>query len=113
LSPGQKVQPKRSTRISPGRVQLFLQFDIERASAEASAVHRAKHLDVPYGIEPEALGDALSHNRQQLSHPFFRVRRIDEVEVALFDTGEIRHQALIDAMRVDDDPSSDWLQQAG
>jgi hypothetical protein len=68
-------------------------------------VHRAEHLDVAYRIEPEALGDALSHDRQHLSHAFFRVHRIDEVEVAAFNGGEIGHQALMDAMCVDDDPT--------
>ena len=57
------------------------------------------------GIEPEALRDALLHDRQQLSHPLFWVRRIDEVEVAALDRGEIGHQALVDAMRVGDDPA--------
>ena len=34
------------------------------------------------GDEPEALWDALPHDRQQLSHSLFRLRRVDEVEVA-------------------------------
>jgi hypothetical protein len=37
-----------------GRVQRFLQLDIERAGAEAATVHRAEHLDVSYRVEPEA-----------------------------------------------------------
>jgi hypothetical protein len=48
---------------------------------------------------------SLLHDRQQFSHSLLRVRRIDKVEVATFNTGEIRHQTLVDAMRVDDDPA--------
>ena len=65
-------------------VQRVLQLDIERAGTEAAAVHRAEHLDVAYRVEPEALGDAFPHDCQQLPNPLFRVRRIDEIEVARF-----------------------------
>src|SRR5271155_4563118 len=88
-----------------GRVQLFLKFDIERTSTEAAPVHRAEHLDVANGIEPEALWYTLPHDRQQLSHSLFRVRRVDEVEVAAINRGEIGHQALVDAMCIDDNPA--------
>jgi hypothetical protein len=64
-----------------GRVQFFLKLDIERASAEAAPVHRAEHPDIAYGIEPEALRDSLLHDRRQLSHALFRVRRVNEVAV--------------------------------
>ena len=76
-------------RISPGGVQRLLELDIEGAGTEAAPVHRTEHLDIAYGIEPEALRDALSHDRQQLSYTLFRVGRIDEVEVAAFERGEI------------------------
>ena len=57
------------------------------------------------GIEPEALRDALAHDGEHLPHPVFRIRGIDEVEVAAFGPGEIGHQPLVDPMRVDDDPA--------
>jgi hypothetical protein len=91
------------------RVQLFLKLDIQGASTEAAPVHRAQHLDVAHWIEPEALRDALPHDRQQLSHRPFRVRRIDEVEVAAVNRSQIGHQALVDAMRVHDDPALNGL----
>ena len=82
-----------------------MQLDIERTSTEAAAVHRAEHLDVAYGVKPEALGDAFPHNRQDLTHPLFRVRRIDEIEVSTFGKDEIGHQTLVDPVRIDDDPA--------
>jgi len=47
----------------------------------------------------------LLHDRQQLPHPRFRVCCVDKVEVATFGRGEIRHQAVVDPMRIDDDPA--------
>ena len=43
-----------------GGVQRRLQFDVERAGADAAAVHRAQHLDVADGIEAEALAESVS-----------------------------------------------------
>ena len=77
------------------RVQRVLQLDIERASTEAAAVHRAEHLDVAYRVKPEAFRDPVLHDRQQLSNTLFRVRRVDEIEIAAFDRGEIGHQAWL------------------
>src|SRR6516165_2338120 len=87
------------------RVQHVLQLYIERAGTEAAPIHWAENLDVAYRVEPEALWDALLHDRQQLSHSLFRVRRVDEVEVTAVGSGEIGHQAVVDAMRIDDDPA--------
>jgi hypothetical protein len=109
LSPGQKVQPKRSTRISPGGVQRRLQLDIEGAGTKATPVHRAQHLDVAYGSEPEALRDALPHDRQQLSDAFFRVGRIDKEEVTALGRRKLWHIVLIDTMGIDDDPALSGL----
>jgi ABC-type transport system substrate-binding protein len=85
------------------RVQCVLQLYIERASTEAAAVHRAEHLNVADRVQPEAFGDAFPHYRQELPHAFFRVRRIDEVEVFAFSMGEVGHQAVVDPVRIDDD----------
>ena len=102
LSPGQKVQPNRSDLAR--RVERVLQLDVERAGTEAAPVPWAEDLDVAYRVEPKALWDALLHDRQQLSHSLFRVRRADKVEVTAVGSGEIGHQAVVDPMRVDDDP---------
>ena len=91
LSPGPKVQPKRSTRDLARRVQRLLQLDVERPRPEPAAVHRAEHLDVAHRVEPEAARDALAHQRQQLRHPGLRVGRVHEVEVRALLGGEVRH----------------------
>jgi hypothetical protein len=78
-------------------------LDIERTGPETTPVHRAEHLNIAHWVEPKAFWDPLLHDRQQLAYTLLRVRRIDEIEVASFGTGEIGHQALIDAVRVGDD----------
>src|SRR5215467_2572774 len=95
LSPGQKVQPKRSTRISPGGFRAFLKLDIEGASTKATPVHRAEHLNVPYGVEPKPFRNPLLHDCQKLLNPIFGVRCIDEIEIAALDRGEFGHSALV------------------
>jgi hypothetical protein len=42
---------------------------------------------------------------QQLSNTLFRIRGVDEIEIAAFDRGEIGHQTLVDPVRIDDDPA--------
>ena len=105
LSPGAKVQPKRSTLRSPAGFKRLLQFDVERAGADAAAVHRAQHLDVADGIETEALRDAglyqfdeCAARRSQGSSAWHKV----EVAVAL-GPGKIRNDALVYPVRVGDD----------
>ena len=105
LSPGQKVQPKRSMRTSTGGVQCLLQLNIERAGTETAPVHRAEHLDVAYRVKPKAFRDALLHDRQQLPHPLFRVRGVDKVRVPAFGRCQIGRQAIVDAMRIADNPA--------
>src|SRR5205085_909970 len=76
-------------------VEGALQLDVEGASAEPSAVHRAEHLDLPYRVEPKSLRDALLHHGQQLPNSFVGVRRVDEVEIAALDGGQLgRHRQL-------------------
>src|SRR5262249_28663823 len=94
-----------------GRVQRVLQLDVEGTSAKTAALHRAEHMDIANGIEPETLRNALLHDRQQLPYSLFRVRSVDEIEVAAFDMGEVRQQALIDAMSIDDDPALGGLSE--
>src|SRR5262249_46989645 len=57
------------------------------------------------GVEPKTFGDPLLHDRQQLLNTLFRVRRINEIKIAALDRGQRRHQALIDAVRIDNDPA--------
>ena len=84
-----------------GRVQGGLEHQVERTRARGAPVHRAEHLDVADGVEPEAPRDA---GLDQLADPLRRrgavVRRY-EVEVALrvFRAAEVRQVALVDAMR--------------
>jgi hypothetical protein len=73
----------------------------ERAP-EAATVHRTKHLDVAYRVEPEALGDPVPHDREQLPDTLLCLRRIDEEEIACLGNGEIRHLTVVDAVRVGD-----------
>src|ERR1700752_2840653 len=83
------------------RVQGVLQLNIQRAGTEAAPVHRAQHLNATDGVEPKTFRDPLLHDRQQLLNTLFRVRRIDEIKIAALDRG----QALIDAVRIDNDPA--------
>ena len=76
-----------------GRVQRLLQLDVERARAEAAAVHRTQHLDVADRIEAETLRDALAHDGQHLPHAVFRIRGIDKVESRRFRRGRDRASA--------------------
>src|SRR5262249_31815242 len=87
------------------RVQGVLKLDVQRASTQAAPVHRAQHLNATDGVEPKTFGDPLLHDCQQLLNTLFRVRRIDEIKIAALDRGQRRHQALIDAVRIDNDPA--------
>src|SRR5262252_7791428 len=91
------------------RVQGVLQLDVQRASAEAAPVHRAQHLNATDGVEPKTSRDPLLHDRQNLLNTLFRVRRINEIKIAALDRGQRRHQALIDAVRIDNDPALSGL----
>ena len=71
LSPGPKIQPKRSTRPRPEGSEA-LQFEIEGSSAEPAPVHWAKHLHIADRVQSEPAGDAPGHDLQQLDHPVFR-----------------------------------------
>ena len=51
-----------------GGVQRRLKFDVQRAGSDATAVHRAQHLNVTDGIEAEAQGDACLHQFDDPRH---------------------------------------------
>src|SRR5437660_4664181 len=104
LSPGQKVQPKPSMRTSPGGFSAFCSSILsERAPSARGSSDRAPE----YRVSGRArkFRDPVPHDRQELPHPVFRVLRIEEVEVSAFSRGEIRHQALVDPVRIDVDPA--------
>src|SRR5215472_16895021 len=104
LSPGQKVQPKRSTRISPGGFNAVCSSMLrERAPRPPRFIGHSTWMS--YGIEPEALRDTLPHDSQPLSDAFFWVRRVDKIEVAAVSRRKLWHKALVDAMGIDDDPA--------
>ena len=37
--------------------------------------------------------------------PLFRIRCVDEIEIASFDRRQIGHQAVVDPVRINDDPA--------
>ena len=57
------------------------------------------------GSSPKRFGIRSRNDRQQLSDTVFRLRRIDEIEIARLGSGEIGHLPLVDAVRVGDDPA--------
>src|SRR5215472_13889001 len=48
------------------RVQYLLKLNVQRAGTEATAVHRTKHLNVAYCVQPKTLRDPVLHDRQYL-----------------------------------------------
>jgi hypothetical protein len=86
-------------------VQRVLRLDIERACPESATVYRAEQLNVAYRVDPEVLRDPLLHDRKEFVHSLLGVLRIDEVEVTSLNQGQIRHLALVDPVRIGDDPA--------
>src|SRR6266481_4950576 len=85
-------------------VQRRLEFDIQRAGADTTAVHRTKYLDVANGIEAEPFGDPRLHQFDDARHGGFGVVRLHEIEVALGSRrAEIGDRALIYSMGAGDD----------
>src|SRR5713101_9623321 len=66
-----------------GGIQRRLEFDIQRAGSDATAVHRAQHLDVPDRVEAETLRDARLHQFDDQRHGGLGVVRLHKVEVAV------------------------------
>jgi len=89
-----------------GGIERRLQFDVERARADAAPVHRAQHLDVSNGLEPEALGDARFHQFDDPRHGRFWIVGLNEEKIVIaFGLGEIGNGALVDPVRAGDDPA--------
>src|SRR5215471_3613696 len=98
LSPGQNVQPKRSMRVSPGGFSaVWSSILSERAPRPPRFIGQSTWMS--------RIGSSRKRDRAELSNALFRVRGVDEIEVAAFDRGEVGHKALIDAMRVNNDPA--------
>jgi len=98
--PAEPLDPDR-----PRRVQHALQLDVERAGAQAAAVHRAQHLDVAHRVELEARRHAGADHGPQLARRILGLDGVDEEEVRALRCGQLRHGALVDAVRVGDDPA--------
>src|SRR6201982_1847352 len=100
LSPGQKVQPKRSMRISPGGFSAFCSSILsERAPRPPRFIGQSTWMS-RIGSSPKRFGI-----RSRTIANSFRVRRVDEIEIAAFDRGGIEHQTVVDPVRIDDDPA--------
>src|SRR5208283_398344 len=100
-----------------GGIESCLQLDVERASADATAVHRAENLDVADRIEAKPLGDARLHQFDDPRNCGFGIVGLHEVEVAVaLGLGEIWNGALVDTVGAGDDPAlrrlSKYLGQA-
>ena len=104
LSPGAKVQPKLLDLTLTGGVQRCLEFDVERASANAAAVHRAEHLDITDRIETKPAWDPDFHKLDDATNRSLGILGLDKIEVA-FGVGlaEVRNDTLVDAVRIHDD----------
>src|ERR1700720_4396273 len=89
-----------------GGVQRRLKFDIQRAGSDATAVHRAQHLNVTDGIEAEAQGDARLHQFDDPRHGGFGIVRLHKIEVAVaLGPGEVGNGAPVDLVRAGADPA--------
>jgi ABC-type glutathione transport system ATPase component len=89
-----------------GGVQRRLKFDIQRAGSDATAVHRAQHLNVTDGIEAEALRDARLHQFDDPRHGGFGIVRWHKIEVAVaLGPGEGGNGAPVDLVGAGDDPA--------
>ena len=83
-----------------------LKLDVEVACAEITSDHRAEHLHVLDGIEPEPTRDAVPDHLDDLRHALLRRGDLDHEEVAvLARPRHLRHLASVDPMGVDDDPA--------
>ena len=65
----------------PLRIERRLQIEIQRASADAAAVHRAQNLHVTDRIEPEAHWDAFGYDFDDLCGGILRIGSLNKDEV--------------------------------
>ena len=110
LSPGAKVQPKRSTlRSPPGLSAACSSIFSDRAPAPPRFIGHSTWMSC-IGVEPEPLRDARLHQLDDPHRRGLRIVRRHEVEVAVaLRPGEIGDDAPIDTVRGRDDPAPDRL----
>src|SRR5205807_8311810 len=102
LSPGQKVQPKRSMRISPGGFSAACNSIFsDRAPSPPRFIGQSTWISRT--IEPKTLRDTLAHDGHHLAHPIFGIDRLDEIEITVLGGGKLRHQTLVDTVGIRDD----------
>src|ERR1700724_206363 len=102
LSPGQKVQPNRSMRISPGGFSAFCSSILsERAPRPPRFIGQSTWTSC-IGSSRKRFGIRSCTIARSLRTPS-SASAAYEVEVASLDRGEIRHLALVDPVRIGDD----------
>src|SRR5262249_10603057 len=88
----------------PRGIERGLQFDVQGACTNPASVHRTQHLDVPDGVEAEALGNLGLNQLDDARHGSFGIIRLHEIEVAVrAGRPKVGDRALVDAMGADDD----------
>src|SRR6266436_2694355 len=104
LSPGQKVQPNRSMRISLGGFNAFCSSILsERAPRPPRFIGQSTWMS-PIGSSPKRFG--IRSCTITSSFTLLGVRCIDEIEIPPFDRGEIGHLTLVDAAGIE--PENLW-----
>src|SRR6202050_2010511 len=109
LSPGAKVQPKRSTLRSPAGFKAACNSMLSER-ANTAPIHRAEHLDIADGVQAETLWDASLDQLHDALNGGLGILGRHKVEVAVAGRrAKTGHRALIDAMGVDDNPARGGL----
>src|SRR5215469_8321884 len=105
LSPGQKVEPKRSMRMSPGGLSACCSSILsERAPRPPRFIgHRTWMSRI--GSKPKRLGMRSRTTVSTFRTPSSGSAASTKVKITGFGTAEIGHQSLVDAMGADDDPA--------
>ena len=106
LSPGPKVQPKRSTLSSPGGFSAACSSMLsDRAPSPPRFIGHSTWTS-RIGSSPKRAGMRSRTTASSLRDALLRLGRVDEVEVRARRPGaELGHLALVDPVRVDDDPA--------
>jgi len=87
-------------------LQFTLGFHLQFADAQRPTVHRAEHLDVADGVEPELGRDARFDPLDQRGRNLLRLRPVNEIEIGLgLPGGRFRHLALVNAVLRSDNPA--------
>jgi hypothetical protein len=85
-------------------VHRRLQFNVERACADAAPIHGGQNLDVANGVEAKALGNPCLYQLNDARHGSFGIVCRHQVKVAIGSgCAKIGNKALVDAMGAGDD----------